>query len=158
MASGFQLYHVTSARVATQILNMGFADGEGSYMSPGLTLNGVFLSNRVLLGPFPCGVTLEVCFSISLDRLDEFEIVDGEREYREWCVPATFIKRWARVQLVEVEGPDDFSSPNADRETEIARLRTVKDLSQRHILIESSTGHDDVDWSEPTLRKVLGSK
>jgi len=158
MASGFQLYHVTSARVAAQILNRGFADGEGSYMSPGLMLKGVFLSNRVLLGPFPRAVTLEVCFSISLDRLDEFEVVDGEREYREWCVPATFIKRWAEVQLVEVEGPDDFLCPNANREAEIARLRTVKDLSQRHILNVASAGNNDVDWSEPKLRRVQASR
>jgi hypothetical protein len=154
MASGFQLYHVTSARVATQILNMGFADGEGSYMSPGLTLNGVFLSNRVLLGSFPRAVTLEVCFSISLDRLDEFEVVDGEREYREWCVPATFIKRWAEVQLVEVEASDDFSCLNADREAEIARLRMVKDSSQRHVLHVASAGNNDVDCSEPKLRRA----
>jgi hypothetical protein len=119
-----------------------------------LTLKGVFLSNRVLLGSFPRAVTLEVCFSISLDRLDEFEIVDGEREYREWCVPATFIKRWAEVQLVEVEASDDFSCLNADREAEIARLRMVKDSSQRHVLHVASAGNNDVDCSEPKLRRA----
>jgi hypothetical protein len=126
MESGFVLYHVTSARAASEILNGGFIDGEGSYMNPGSILNGVFLSNRALLGPFPRGVALEVCFSIPLDRLDEFEMVDEELEYREWCVPAILIKRSAMVRLDEFVVLEDFLDPTIDREVEIARLRVVK--------------------------------
>jgi hypothetical protein len=152
MASGFLLYHVTSARVAAQILRMGFADGEGSYMSPGLTSKGVFLSNRTLLGPFARAAILEVCFSVSLGRLDEFEIVEDELEYREWCVPAAFIKRWAEVRLVEIEGSDDFSNPNIEWGLEIARLRNVRGSDQRHTLEQSESGKA-MTLTEPQLRQ-----
>jgi len=92
-------------------------------------LRGVFLSNRALLGPFPRGVALEVSFSVPLNRLDEFEIVDEELEYREWCVPATLIKQMATVRLAETAELDDFLEPTKDRAVEIARLRAVKGLA-----------------------------
>jgi hypothetical protein len=129
MGNGFVLYHVTSSQTVSEILSGGFIDGDGYWMNPGSTLRGVFLSNRTLLGPFPRGVALEVCFSVPLSRLDAFEIVDEELEYREWCVPAILIKRWAAVRLAAVVELDDFLEPTKDRRVEIARLRAVKGLA-----------------------------
>lgn len=158
MRGGFLLYHVTSMRVASEVMEAGFVDGEGSYMSPGSTLKGVFLSNRALLGPFPHGVVLEVCFSIPIGRLNEFEVVDEDLEYREWCVPANFIKRWAEVRLADVTTPDDFLDPVIGRGAEIARLRSVKGSGEPRTSNLAIDENDGIDWSEPQLREVKASR
>jgi hypothetical protein len=83
-------YHRTPEAAA--ILRDGFRDGEGSYGLATLWLTGVFLSdvpldeNEGAKGDDLLAVDLPA----GLD-LDEFEIIEDLKPYREWCVPAALI-------------------------------------------------------------------
>jgi hypothetical protein len=130
MSRGFKLFHVASPSVAEAILRDGFVDSEGSYVNDEV-LRGVFLSNR----PLDCnegvrasdGVALAVTFdSIALDELDEHELVEDGKTYREWCIPVDVIRRHATVQTARFDDKV-VAMPNSI-DAEIERLRAVQFL------------------------------
>ncbi len=129
MSKGFILYHVASLAAAASILRGGFVDGEGSYGTE-TELRGVFLSNRALDANEGVGASsdtvLAVTFaSMSLGELDEYELDEDGKTYREWCIPADVVRRRATVRKAEFD--DDVAEP-ASKEAEIERLRAVKFL------------------------------
>ena len=130
MSNGFILYHVTSAAAATTILRSGFFDGEGSYGTE-IELRGVFLSNRALdtnegVGP-SSDVVLAVTFaSTALSDLDEYELVEDGKSYREWCIPASVVQRRTIVQIAETD--DGVAELPGSEDAQIDGLRAVKFL------------------------------
>ena len=99
-------YHRTDA--AEVILRDGFRDAEGSYMLTGVTLRGVFVSDKPLdsnegaKGRQLLEVTLpEDCCDFSYH-----ELVEDDKPYREWCLPAKLINRYGAVRLVTEQDED----------------------------------------------------
>lgn len=88
-------FHRTPA--ADAILAGGFRDATGSYLLEDMTLTGVFISDRpldenegakgdhLLVVELPAGVDL-----------DDYELVEDGKAYREWCVPAELLKAAGR--------------------------------------------------------------
>jgi len=101
-------YHTTDA--ADAILRNGFRDATGSYLLATFELTGVFLgdspmdinevakSDQVLRVEFPDNVDL-----------DDFELIEDEKPYREWCVPAALINEHAVVTLMSDDDLDRLS-------------------------------------------------
>lgn len=108
------LYHRTAA--AEAIVRSGFQDGSGSYGLLNHVLTGVFVSdvpldiNEGATGPD----VLEVSLPLDLD-LDDFELVEEKKGYREWCVPATVLDDLATVRLLTEAEVDDAVAVWRDR-------------------------------------------
>ncbi len=129
MSKGFILYHVASLAAAASILRGGFVDGEGSYGTE-TELRGVFLSNRALDANEGVGASsdtvLAVTFaSMSLGELDEYELSEDGKTYREWCIPADIVRRRATVQRAEI---DDGFEEEPTSHLEIDKLREIQFL------------------------------
>jgi hypothetical protein len=94
------LYHVTTQEHAAAILEGGFRDGTGTYMTD-QTLTGVFLSDRPLdENEGACGgVVLEVDLAADENELADRELIEDGKGYREWIVPAALINGRAQVRL-----------------------------------------------------------
>lgn len=98
-----QLYHRTDAGEA--ILRDGFRDGTGSYGLASLTLTGVFVSDEVLtLDEGAVGRFVLAIETPDDVELDEWEIIEDGKPYREWCVPAAVLNQWP---VREAEDPYD---------------------------------------------------
>lgn len=92
-------YHTTDA--AVEILRSGFRDTTGSYLFHDFKLTGVWLADNpidanegtkgdeILRVEFPDAV-----------NLNDFEVVEDLKPYREWCVPAALINSHATVTLL----------------------------------------------------------
>ena len=91
-------YHTTDS--ADEIRRHGFRDATGSYLMT-TELTGVFLGDRPMdINEGAKGdQVLRVEFPDDVD-LDEFELKEDEKPYREWCVPAALIKERATVTLM----------------------------------------------------------
>ena len=74
----------------------------------GLTLRGVFLSDK----PLDCneGAIGDQLLEVSLPEdscdLTYYELVEEEKPYREWCLPAPVINRFGSVRLLSEEEED----------------------------------------------------
>jgi hypothetical protein len=92
-------YHTTDA--ADQILRNGFRDATGSYGLATHELTGVWLGDSPM--DINEGATgdqvLRVEFPDDID-LGDFEIIEEQKPYREWCVPADLINERATVTLM----------------------------------------------------------
>jgi hypothetical protein len=99
-------YHRTDA--AEAILREGFRDAEGSYMLIGTTLRGVFVSDKPLdsnegaIGD----QLLKIALPDDCCDLSYYELVEEEKPYREWCLPADVINRFGSVRLLSGEEED----------------------------------------------------
>ena len=92
------LFHATTPERAKAILRDGFIDGRGNYIAE-MELLGVWLSDYPLdtnAGARGDAV-LTVSFALPLSCLAEFEVIENDKTYREWCVPSDFIKQHATV-------------------------------------------------------------
>lgn len=88
-----RLYHRTSVAGASAILAEGFRDGAGTYLTD-REWRGVWLSNDgdgVFIPDAP-PVLLAVDLDVGADELAAFEWVEEGRAYREWLVPAAYIR------------------------------------------------------------------
>lgn len=87
-------FHTTD--FAESILANGFRDATGSYMLSDLILTGVFLGDRPM--DVNEGATGDEVLSVDLCAdLDEYELIEDGKPYREWCVPAALINEHAVV-------------------------------------------------------------
>ncbi|MFJ7413063.1 hypothetical protein ACIQWZ_19930 [Streptomyces sp. NPDC098077] len=103
-------FHTTDAAAA--ILRDGFRGGGGGYMLIGLDLCGVFLADEPV-GPNEGAKGDDVLAVVLPDgmALDDYEIVEDLKGYREWCIPADVINRLGRVrQLTEEEALEASSA------------------------------------------------
>lgn len=125
-------FHTTDS--AETILRDGFRDGTGNY-GMNITLTGVFIANM------PVGANegavgdqvLKVALPDDID-LDDFEIVEHGKGYREWCVPAELINSQGVVCLLsEEEAEQIWLSHSLGRNIDGGRsrwrfARTLRDL------------------------------
>jgi hypothetical protein len=92
-------YHRTSASEA--ILREGFRDRNGLVGAHYAGIEGVFLADR----PLDCNEgakgddLLEIKLPDDLD-ISDYELIEDEKPYREWCVPAELIKQHGEVRLM----------------------------------------------------------
>jgi hypothetical protein len=105
------LYHTTDA--AEAILRDGFRDAMGSYELATLdgtpvTLTGVFLADMpVDINEGAVGdEVIEVALPDDLD-LDDFELIQDGKPFREWCVPAGLINAQGHLRLMDIDEDDD---------------------------------------------------
>jgi len=105
------LYHVTTAENAEAILRDGFPEID-SFFGAADALVGVWLSDRPLnssdgaLGD----AILAVAFNIEPGELSFYELVDNGRSFRQWCLPASLIRRHGKVSIVPTETDERFWS------------------------------------------------
>jgi len=130
MSRGFILYHVASQAAAASILQSGFVDGVGSFGIK-TKLRGVFLSNRPLdaneVVRTSSNTVLAVTFaSMQLSELDEYELDEVGKPYREWCISAGVVQRRATVLRAELD--DGAVEEPSSHDAEIHKLRAVKFL------------------------------
>ena len=96
-------FHTTDA--AEAILRSGFRDGEGTYGLASFTLRGVFLADTpVDVNEGASGQdVLEVILPDEIG-VDDYELIEDMKPYREWCVPAALLNDNASVrQLTDAE-------------------------------------------------------
>ncbi len=102
----FRLFHRTRAESVEAILRDGFYDSEQWLGCSGSDLEGVFLSDI----PVTCQdgakgeALIEVMFDIPEHEISsQFEFLDERQLFREFMVPAQFIREHAQLRPV----PDD---------------------------------------------------
>lgn len=100
-----KLYHATSPDAVEAILRDGFRDSTGSYLLTGITLTGVFVSDRPLdeNEGTKGGATVEIEPGEEPDP--DCELVEDGKPYREWCVPAAWLNRWP-MRLIDLDELD----------------------------------------------------
>ncbi|HTF32426.1 MAG TPA: hypothetical protein VK714_01860 [Myxococcota bacterium] len=104
------LYHRTDGASAAAILEEGFQDGEGTYMTKSV-YRGVWLSS-VPLDDNECasGDTLvEVSVAASDAELTAFEWVEEGKSYREWLIPAVWLNARATVCVLSEQEESDLA-------------------------------------------------
>ena len=96
------LYHVTTVDNAQVILRDGFNE-TAEFYSPDTNANGVWLSDRPLNANqgIRGDITLAVSLNLSLRELGFYKLVGTRKPYKEWCVPASIIRRYAKVSLIQ---------------------------------------------------------
>ena len=100
------LFHRTTEEVATSILDAGFRDTTGTYLTS-QEWTGVWFSNVPLdTNEGAKGdVLLKVSLSLTEDEIADYEWIEEGKPYREWLVPAALINPAARVEVVDDEDP-----------------------------------------------------
>jgi hypothetical protein len=88
-------------------LSDGFKDREKHYdlydeSGRPVMLRGVWLSEVPLHeGEGAFGDTLlQVVFLVAEDAIRDYEILEDEKPYREWCIPAAFVNGQATVEFI----------------------------------------------------------
>ena len=106
LVNGFPiLFHVTNRTPGEQILRSGFMDGRKTD-GTGRFFRGVWLSNRAMWFPgirTREAMTFAVQFHVSLDDLEDYEAIEDEKPYREWIIPAAYIRAHAEVKIADEE-------------------------------------------------------
>jgi hypothetical protein len=109
------LYHRAPDAVAKAILQAGFRDGTGTYMTT-REWTGTWLSNIPLdinegaVG----GVLLRVELTLDEAAIAEFEWIEEGKPYREWLVPASLINTYSTVRVIDED---------KDKDKELAEIR-----------------------------------
>lgn len=141
-------FHTTDA--AEEILHNGFRDTTGSYMFAGLLLTGVWLGDQIMdINDGAVGdQVLRVEF---LDDvvLDDFEVVEEGKPYREWCVPAALINAQATVTLMDAEACEKeragrFARNAAANESLVAEIRRRAEMRAANAARANRCGHQEV--------------
>jgi hypothetical protein len=103
-----RLWHRTSEEAARSILEGGFKDHTGTYLTD-VELSGVWLSDVPLDGNEGCKgrVLLRVDMDVPESAIAEFECIEEERPYTEWLIPADFLAKHATVTRAD----DDDEAP-----------------------------------------------
>jgi hypothetical protein len=100
-------YHSTNANAAEAILQEGFVDNNGLVGAYHAGIEGVLLSDV----PLDCNEgakgdqLLEIALPESVD-ISEFELIEEEKPYREWCVPAEIINREGKIRPLDSDETD----------------------------------------------------
>jgi hypothetical protein len=97
-----KLFHRTYSQDADSILQSGFKDGTGNYMTAH-KYSGVWLSKVPLdanEGAFG-DTLLEVELELSEEALRQFEWFEEGKGFREFLIPAALINAKAKVRVIE---------------------------------------------------------
>jgi hypothetical protein len=99
------LYHRTYRDRARSILEGGFRDGSGTYLTQD-TFSGVWLSDEPLdiNEGAPGDILLEVCTDLSESELLAYEWIEEGQGFREFLVPASIVNSRSRIRIAEDDG------------------------------------------------------
>ncbi|RYZ16769.1 MAG: hypothetical protein EOO70_03670 [Myxococcaceae bacterium] len=102
-------YHRTSPESATSIAANGFIDATRDIGE--VEVVGVWVSNYPLDANTGAKgrVLLRLVVAATLDELDDYEVVNEECTYREWCIPADLLKKRARVECCSEEEEENIT-------------------------------------------------
>ena len=104
-----RLYHLTTNKVAVLIQKNGFKDNFGSYgifdskTKQPKQLKGVFFTNcvEIVSGYLfkeekgkNIGCESVFIVKIPLKQISDYELVEKNKIYREWCIPATIVNKY----------------------------------------------------------------
>jgi len=111
-----KLYHRTVDQAAAAILDQGFRDATGGYMTThdhaGVWLSDMPLdANEGAVGD----VLLEVILDVGDDVLGRYEWVEEGKRYREFLVPAVVVNRHGTVRVVDGDEEDTIWLAGHDR-------------------------------------------
>jgi hypothetical protein len=118
-----RLYHVTDRDSAQGILERGFEDSEVIHDDAELQI-GVWVADRCLSGEDDVGPRLgpvpDVALAVDLParEVEPYERRDGEKPYREFCVPARILNRHDVAMMRDLEDVDVGERRSADRPLE----------------------------------------
>jgi hypothetical protein len=102
------LYHQTSRAAAESIIASGFRNGTGYYLTA-RKHSGVWLTDD--LDPFQGTMgdtTLRVSLDVDDTALTRFEWIEEGKGYREWLIPAKWLKRHStEIHLMTDEELDE---------------------------------------------------
>jgi hypothetical protein len=107
-------YHRTNA--AEALLRDGFLDKNGLCGAYHAGIEGVFLSDV----PLDCNdgakgdQLLEIALP-SLHDISDYELIEDGKPYREWCVPAEILNRYARTRLLKQEEENEAQTARWSR-------------------------------------------
>ena len=110
-----KLYHVTTHKAATAIMAGGFRDH--ARRIGGMIIDGVWVSDA----PWYDGATVDaadlpasrVCIVLALpaDQIGEYELVQDDSMYREWCIPAAILNQTTRKRWTSEETTTSIPPP-----------------------------------------------
>jgi len=121
-----KVFHRTTLRRARSIILNGFRDGTGHYLS-NLTLKGVWLTDRPdLLDGVKGDTCIVVRLKVPKSSLKEFEWTDPVSPYREWLVPAEFLRKHILSIEQEAENDDFLFYKALVRKVTLARQRAAR--------------------------------
>ncbi|SRR5258707_4670736 len=111
-----RLYHTTTEEAAQAIVSGGFRDATGFYMLS-IELTGVWFADRPLGPDEGAAGSPELGAPVLVIELDEaeiadYEVIEEEKPYREWCIPAELANR-SKVTVLHIDDDDDY--PDDDR-------------------------------------------
>ena len=101
------LFHRTTEEGASAILDAGFRDATGNYLTS-QEWTGVWFSNVPLdVNEGAKGdVLLKVSLSLTERDIAPYEWIEEGKPYREWLVPAALVNPAAQVEIVDDEDPE----------------------------------------------------
>lgn len=98
-----KLFHRTTKENARLIIQAGFRDSRGRYMT-GREHSGVWVSDDSSLSNEPLDESTSTLLSLEIDerRIAEFEWLEEGKTYREWLVPAAVLNSASTKLSVEI--------------------------------------------------------
>jgi hypothetical protein len=99
-----KVYHITKAESAVDVLEYGFRDATGTYMS-GSVHTGVWVSDKLLVHQSDIDLNEMACFQIKVSKewLLRHERGEKGKAYREFLVPAVELNEFPRRRLPDKE-------------------------------------------------------
>ena len=123
-------YHRTNR--ADDILENGFRDGKGTYMTS-MMLEGVFLSDRPLDENEGAHGLVVLKLEIPESVLVPYELVEEDKPYREFCIPAETVNQHGPPTIHEADFQGrsrEFLLRMADRHKAAGRVSRAKELRE----------------------------
>jgi hypothetical protein len=102
------VYHRTSATAAQQILNHGFRDGVGKYLTD-QEWSGVWFSDVPLDANEGAEGDILLQVQVPEDVITDYEWIEEEKPHREFLIPARLINEQGNVCVVD--DPDGNAPP-----------------------------------------------
>jgi hypothetical protein len=105
------LYHVTGIEAALAITQIGFRDG--TVFFGGMSLTGIWVSNFPLseMEGVKGDAVLEIALALRETEIANFEIIEDDKPYREWCIPARILNEKGAAILLSAEDAAAIPDP-----------------------------------------------
>ena len=97
-------FHVTEEENAAAILKGGFKDSESCYLTR-RRHKGVFITDdyeTCFQGDLNKPVVLQIELSLDAKCLADYEWVEKDKTYREWCIPSSVLNKHATVRVASL--------------------------------------------------------